>query len=254
MAGMPSGWPERLFILRHGESAGNVARDLAERENRPFIDLGVTRELDVPLSALGERQARAVGDWLASLPEHERPTAAIVSPYRRTRQTAELALGRLPGVKLTVDERLREREFGILNRLTRFGIQARHPELVELRSTLGKMYFRPPGGESWCDVLLRLRSLLDTVKLTHADGRLLIVSHQVLVLLFRFLLEDLSEEKLLEIDSGQEIANCSITEFGFDPSVTPAGALRLLRFNHVAPIEAAGEQVTEERDATVAPS
>ena len=250
---MPSGWPERLFVLRHGESAGNVASARAEREGLPLIELGVTRELDVPLSALGQRQARAVGDWLSRLPEDQRPTAAMVSPYARTRQTAALALERLPGVRPVIDERLREREFGILNRLTRHGIQAKHPELVELRGTLGKMYFRPPGGESWCDVALRLRSVLDTIKLEHREGRLLIVCHQVLVLLFRYLLEGLSEEQVLAIDSGGEIANCSITEFGFDPAVPPAGALRLLRFNHVAPIEEAGEQITEEQDVAVAP-
>jgi broad specificity phosphatase PhoE len=61
------------------------------------------------------------------------------------------------------DQRLREKEFGILDRLTKFGITQRYPELAQQRSHVGKFYFRPPGGESWCDVILRLRSMLDTI-------------------------------------------------------------------------------------------
>src|SRR5690349_12274761 len=48
-----SGWPERLWIVRHGQSAGNVARDYAESSGAPLIELE-HRDADVPLSALGE--------------------------------------------------------------------------------------------------------------------------------------------------------------------------------------------------------
>ena len=58
-------WPDRLWLVRHGESAGNVARDAAEAAGHPVIDIP-TRDADVPLSALGERQARALGDWFPS--------------------------------------------------------------------------------------------------------------------------------------------------------------------------------------------
>ena len=47
------------------------------------------RDADVPLSSTGEQQARAVRDYLRTLPEDERPTAVASSPYRRARQTAE---------------------------------------------------------------------------------------------------------------------------------------------------------------------
>jgi hypothetical protein len=66
-------------------------------------------------------------------------------------------------VRLRIDERLREKEFGLLDRLTRHGIQQKYPELHEQRAHVGKFYFRRPGGESWCDVILRLRSLTEMI-------------------------------------------------------------------------------------------
>ena len=75
-----------------------------------------------------------------------------------------------------------------MDRLTRTGIEQLHPEQAEFRKLLGKFYHRPPGGESWCDVILRLRSALDTISLHHSGCRVLIVGHQVVVLCMRYLL------------------------------------------------------------------
>ena len=48
-------WPQQLWIVRHGQSAGNVARDSAEAARLPLIDIA-ERDIDVPLSPLGEQQ------------------------------------------------------------------------------------------------------------------------------------------------------------------------------------------------------
>ena len=45
-------WPERLYIVRHGESAGNVAREAANVAGQRIIDIDI-RDVDVPLSELG---------------------------------------------------------------------------------------------------------------------------------------------------------------------------------------------------------
>src|SRR5438270_5386218 len=84
-------WPDVLWIVRHGESAGNVARDAAEAAGHPVIALA-TRDMDVPLSPLGERQARALGRWIGGLPAAERPAVVLASPYIRARETVGLAL------------------------------------------------------------------------------------------------------------------------------------------------------------------
>ena len=46
---MAARWPERLWIVRHGESAGNVARDMATASGLGRIDI-TERDVDVPLS------------------------------------------------------------------------------------------------------------------------------------------------------------------------------------------------------------
>src|SRR5881227_781240 len=113
-------------------------------------------------------------------------------------------------------QRLREKEFGVLDRLTGAGIRERFPDQAEFRTLLGKFYHRPPGGESWCDVILRLRSLLDTVSLHYRGRRVLIVAHQVVVLCLRYIIEGLGEAEILAIDRQGDVSNCGVTEYRFD--------------------------------------
>ncbi|MBV8594571.1 MAG: histidine phosphatase family protein [Caulobacteraceae bacterium] len=247
-----AGWPKRLWIVRHGESAGNVARDLARDRKQARIDIAM-RDVDVPLSDQGRAQAAALGDWFAALPAKERPDVVLSSPYLRARDTVA-AIGAAGGlahndVHVRIDERLREREFGILDRLTTRGIRELHPEQWQLRQSLGKFYHRPPGGESWCDVILRLRSLLDTVSVHDGGKDVLVVCHQVVVLCFRYLIEELDEAEILRIDREAEVANCAITEYAFDPDL---GRLRRVRYNFVAHMREAGAPVTREPDRSVA--
>jgi broad specificity phosphatase PhoE len=252
---MSQRWPRTLWIVRHGESAGNVARELAMAQGHPSIDIA-ERDVDVPLSALGETQSTALGRWFAARPASDRPDVVLTSTYARARRTATLiceAGGLAPESRpFVADERLREREFGVLDRLTRNGIEAQHPEQAEFRRVLGKFYHRPPGGESWCDVILRLRSALDTMSLHHAGQNVLVVCHQVVVLCFRYLLEELTEADLLRIDAEGDIANCGVTEYRFDPASGPGGRLRLARYNFTAPLEREGAPVTSRPDAPVA--
>ncbi len=259
-------WPDCLWIVRHGESAGNVARDSANAAGLDVIDIAV-RDMDVPLSDLGTQQSQSLGRWFGSLPDGEGPTVILTSTYVRAVQTAALIRGEgrmeaeVPG---HVDERLREREFGILDRLTRAGIEQRFPDQAEARSRIGKFYHRPPGGESWVDVILRLRSVLDTISLHHSQpgSRVLIVAHQVVVLCLRYLIEELTEADILNIDAEDDVANCGVTEYMLDESVGsrkvnaapgPGPTLRLVKYNFVAPLEAEGTPVTASPDTPVAP-
>src|ERR1700712_567848 len=201
-----------LWIVRHGESAGNVARDVAIAAKLPMIDIA-SRDVDVPLSGRGEAQATALGEWFRQLPTDQRPTVILTSPYLRARRTTDLLLAaaELDRTELieVIDERLREKEFGVLDRLTSFGITAHYPEQAEFRRILGKFYHRPPGGESWCDVILRLRSVIDMVTRDYRRERVLVVCHTVVVLCLRYLLERMTEEQILAIDQAADIANCS---------------------------------------------
>jgi probable phosphoglycerate mutase len=244
-----------LWIVRHGQSAGNVASEAAQAANLGMIDID-TRDVDVPLSDLGHEQAGALGRWFAALPEAQKPEIVLSSPYVRARQTAR-AICEAGGVgesgrQPIVDERLREREFGVLDRLTTSGIRQRHPDLADHRARLGKFYFRAPGGESWADVILRLRSALDTVSLHHADRRVLIVCHQVVVLCLRYILEELDEAQILAIDGQGDVVNCGVCEYDFEPDDAMACVPRLARYNFAAPLIEEAAPVTSEPDAMVA--
>jgi probable phosphoglycerate mutase len=244
----PSPWPTHLWLVRHGESAGNLALIQAESTGAATIQIE-GRDVDVPLSALGERQSLAVGRWFGRQAEVERPSVILTSPYLRALQTSKHIAHELEArhVECVIDERLREKEFGELNRFTKAGILAQFPEEARRRSELGKFYYRPPGGESWCDVALRLRSVLQDLQLSYAGERLLIVAHQVVVLCLRYLLERLDEQRLLDIDRAGDVANCSITTFRATAGPRRV-QLELRDYNFVAPLEEAGATVTATPD------
>jgi 2,3-bisphosphoglycerate-dependent phosphoglycerate mutase len=251
---MQQRWPRHIWIVRHGESAGNVARDAAMSSGASHIDIA-ERDVDVPLSKLGEEQAKAVGRWFADMPASERPEVVFSSPYARAVKTAKLIQGEggfADAIEVGVDERLREKEFGVLDRLTWEGIEKLYPEQAEFRRILGKFYHRPPAGESWCDVILRLRSALDTISLHCAGKRVVIVGHQVVVLCLRYVIENMTEKEILAIDAQGDVANCSVTEYAFEPDRVTDGKPVLVRYNFVAPVEREGKPVTSEADANVA--
>ncbi|MCF3470374.1 histidine phosphatase family protein [Stenotrophomonas maltophilia] len=236
--GATARWPDRIWVVRHGQSAGNVARDHAEANDITLIELE-HRDADVPLSALGHRQSQALGAWVQGLSEEGRPQVVLASPYVRARQTAQAAVEALGGDRrLVIDERLREKEFGILDRYTSCGIVTTFPELAAQRRLVGKFYFRPPGGESWCDVILRLRGVVSDLQRSHADARVMIVAHQVIVNCMRYLLEGLDEQAILDIDREGDVPNCGVTEYQAND-----GELALVRTNFVPP-ELAGESTT----------
>ncbi|HEY8047971.1 MAG TPA: histidine phosphatase family protein [Ramlibacter sp.] len=242
-------WPQTLWVVRHGQSAGNVARDAAEAAGLAMIDIA-ERDIDVPLSDLGRMQAQALGLWFGALPQDGQPDVLLCSPYVRARQTAKLLLDASGlDVRLRIDERLREKEFGIIDRLTQHGIRAKYPELSQQRGHVGKFYFRPPGGESWCDVILRLRSVIEMITREHAGKRVLVVGHQVIVNCMRYLVECLDEQQILAIDSRGDVPNCVVTSYRHDP-VRDELVTDLVNF--VAPLRRAGAPVTREPDTPVA--
>ena len=189
--------------------------------------------MDVPLSALGVKQARSVGAWFANQPE--RPTLILTSPHlcaHRTAAAIAAALG-LPSV-LRVDERLREQEMGSLDRLTPADIIGRFPREAAQLAQVGKFYYRPPGGESWCDVLLRTRSLIDHMRLVNTEPRVLLVAHQVNLLCARAAIEHLDERAIFEIDKRRDVVDCGVTSY-----LARDGAFELTAYNMVAPPEPA---------------
>ena len=207
----------QLILVRHGQSEGNVAAEAAARDALERIDVPA-RDPDVVLSETGRDQAAAVGRWLASLPPDEQPEVLWTSPYTRARQTAEIAL-EVGGLDIAhrVDERLRDRDMGITDKLTSAGIRAAYPEEAERRDWLGKFYYRPPGGESWADVAMRVRAVMTDLANAERHHRILVTGHDVVLLLFCYVAEAMDEEQVLARARDNALSNAAICRLQQDP-------------------------------------
>jgi 2,3-bisphosphoglycerate-dependent phosphoglycerate mutase len=228
----------RLWLLRHGQSRANVIRAAAgvDVETLDIPD----RDMDVPLSELGRQQAIAFGHWLTSSGV-DLPDIVLSSPYRRALETAE-AVSRHWASHFAIgqDERLRERDLGAMDLLTTKGFAARYPEEAAHRKRIGKFYYRPPGGESWVDVALRCRSLLDTIARDHAGARVLLITHEVVIIIMRYVLEQMDETRALALSRDGAVANCSLTSYSDE-----RGKLVLDTVDWVAPLVESGVPITE---------
>jgi len=198
-------------LVRHGHSTANAADAAAREAGADELDLE-SRDADVELSDTGREQVEALAEWLAGLDEDARPTLAVSSPYVRAERTASLALQRID-VQLLVDERLRERDMGVLDGLTWAGVRKRFPDEAQRRDKLGKFWFQPPSGESWADVAQRVRSFLQDLRHGYDGERIWLFTHQAVIMAFRYVLEDLSEQDVLRLDREEPVANASVTRY-----------------------------------------
>lgn len=219
-------WPSELIIIRHGRSERNDKKEKAkEMKAKHGVDLPVwcdgTRDQDTNLTVEGYRQASSVGNELNKRYSSEnRINVFLVSPYIRTRQTAEAILQNLNyPVKKVTEERVREIEFGILDGLTPEGVRVKYPEEIERRKKEGKYWYRPPGGESRPDVRLRCHSVLDTLVRDYQGQKVVIICHSVVVLAIRSLLERWDEDQYMQVDREDDVKNCGITRYAYSNKI-----------------------------------
>jgi phosphoserine phosphatase len=149
----------RLLLARHGETAWNAARRFQ----------GGT---DVELSPRGREQAWALGRALRGY----RFAAVYVSPMRRARETADIALANA-GVPLTPIDELRELSLGEWEGCTVEEVRRRDgdPYRAWVRAPLD---CPPPGGEALDAVAWRVRGAIERIAAAHPDGEdVLVVAH-----------------------------------------------------------------------------
>lgn len=148
----------QVFLVRHGETQWNAERRLQGQSNSP-------------LTALGEQQARQVGERLKSYGI----THIISSDLGRARQTAGI-IAELIGCSVQTDCRLRELNMGVLE--TRILSELSTEEEGWRQSLVdGTCEGRIPQGESMSDVAGRMRQALDACRELPAGSRPLLVSH-----------------------------------------------------------------------------
>jgi probable phosphoglycerate mutase len=227
-------WMTNLVIVRHAESQRNVAKEMTQAGIAETYGDG-TRDVDVKLTDRGHQQAEQSGTKLRDRLGFDFDRV-FTSPYRRTVQTTEYLLkGFRHPPEPVLEERIREKEFGILDGLTKVGIERRYPGEKERKELNGKYYYRPPGGESYPDVNLRVHDFIGTMVRECREENVLVVCHSVIVLSFRHLLERMTEKDVLDVDvdKEREPKNCSITWYAFDASHGTRGKLRLKEYNLV---------------------
>ena len=197
-----------LILVRHGHTDSSDAGRY----------LGRT---DTDLSARGVHQAEHLAAWIANV----RIDAILTSPALRARRTAEI-VGSRTALAPTVDERLRELDFGLAEGLTLSDLRATHAEATAaFESDPVAHHF--PGGEHPAVAVARLRDTTEDV-LQRSWRRTLLVTHNTLIRLF---ICEVLGIPLSAYRRRLPIAeHCALTEL-----VTDGDGLALRRFNGVVP-------------------
>jgi broad specificity phosphatase PhoE len=155
------GTPTRLVLLRHGQTQLSVHRRYSGRGNPPLTDTGL-------------RQAAAAADRLAGPAGLGEIAAVLTSPLGRARQTAD-AVAKATGVPVTELDDLTETDFGEWEGLSFQEASERDPELH--RRWLTDPSVTTPGGESFDQVLARVREARDRIVTEHGGSTVVVVSH-----------------------------------------------------------------------------
>lgn len=149
-----------MYLIRHGATEANLARP-ARLQGRS----------DVPLAALGVRQAEATRHALS----HVRFAAAYTSPLLRARQTAEIIA---PYLTPQPVDAIRECDVGQWEGLDWDAIRNDHaPAYAKYMSDPSRHGY--PGGETFADVLARTTPAFADMLARHAGQTILVVSHHV---------------------------------------------------------------------------
>jgi probable phosphoglycerate mutase len=217
-----------LILVRHGQSLANVAFPAADAAGLLEAEIS-GRDAEVPLTETGKEQAAAIGAWLAALPAERRPEVVITSPYLRARETWRIAAeaSELDLPTPSTDDRLVDRLMGDLELMTHAAVARHFPDEAARRAEAGEFEYAPPGGESFKDIAVRLRSFLDDLHRAHPGKRVIVVAHDAVVLMMRAVIEDLTWDQVLAVEAGAgNVRNASISRFA-----DAAGRLRLDRYN-----------------------
>ncbi|WP_369186942.1 bifunctional RNase H/acid phosphatase [Streptomyces sp. R08] len=155
------GTPATFVLLRHGETPLTP--------QKRFSGSGGTNP---SLSTTGKDQARRAATALAARGTIQH---IIASPLTRTRETAAAVAERL-GLDVTIEEGLRETDFGAWEGLTFGEVRERYPE--DLTTWLADPTAQPTGGgESFEDTATRIAATRDKLTATYAGRTVLLVTH-----------------------------------------------------------------------------
>jgi broad specificity phosphatase PhoE len=151
----------QLFLVRHGQTVGNVQQ----------VWQGWTGG---ELTPLGVQQAQATARHLAACGQTF--DALYSSPLRRAWQTAQV-VGRALGLSPLAHEGLKEIWFGEIEGMTWDEFAARYPDVHRRWSDRSDMSFTWPGGESRAEVHRRARQAIQDIAARHDGQSIVVVAH-----------------------------------------------------------------------------
>jgi broad specificity phosphatase PhoE len=210
------GMPKNLFLVRHGQSEGNLVRKQFEEsgEESFFSDefLGL-HESQYALTPLGAEQAKKAGCWFSEN-DFLKFDRMLVSNNVRAMQTAA-CLG-INNPQWMQDFNLRERDGGLFNVIKPSKRDKQYADQQKFYDTQ-PFLFRPPQGESIADVCQRIKIVLDTLA-RECDGKnVVIVCHGHVIRTFMIILNRLSLKKtnefLMTTEEWGRVPNCSIVHY-----------------------------------------
>lgn len=175
-----------IYLVRHGQTDFN-------RERR------IQGHVDSPLTVLGVRQAGAVGGLLRDLIREPEGWRLISSPLGRAHATAEIIAGRLGGLPIEFDDRLKEMSWGAHDGRLRAELEAENPE------TFGKTgwAFDAGSGESYEAVATRVGGWLASLP-PEPERKIIAVSHGISGRVLRGLYADLDRDASAQQDVPQD--------------------------------------------------
>lgn len=208
--------PEDLYLVRHGQSVGNLARKNYEenQDESAFLEVfSQIHESEYPLTPLGIEQAKLAGAWFKKegLDCFDR---MLVSSNKRAGQTAKYL--NLPDAKWMMDFNIRECDGGLFNVIAPSKRDLNYSDQQKFYDTQ-PFLFRPPQGESIADLCQRIKIILDTLARECSGKKVIIVCHGHVIRAFRIILERMSprrsNELILNKDDQDRVPNCSILHY-----------------------------------------
>lgn len=197
--------PKRLFLIRHGESQGNVNKEIYK----------TVPDWAVRLTDNGISQAKLAGHDLYKRTNSS--PAIFYSPFNRAIETTNYILSvfknknKLDKRFVYEDARLREQEWFSQYPLRSFNYNAEKD-----RINFGIFHYRFDSGESPADVYDRLSSFVETLHRRFNDSDfpddIIIVSHGMTM---RVLLMVLLNKSVATFETWKNPSNCEIWKFDF---------------------------------------
>lgn len=193
----------RTQYFNEHKANGSDGNKIIHTFNIPFIDY------DVPITSDGWEQARITGEYLRT----KEISFAITSPMVRTRQTLEGVINSWESKpKIIINELIKEVNAGERYKVTSALFEQMFPgELA--KKNKDRYNYRPPNGESYADVLLRVFPAAQEILKQAEQENLLVVSHGTCIRILRQIIENLTPNQFLALPENDEPRNCSITHY-----------------------------------------